>query len=126
MDLYIVVYSSIQPEYQHVALFRSSDKRFGSMYEVTGASGFFRFCNSHVDMDTIEDIEALHLVKQGCPDIQIHTQDVFVNNSDLKWNCQFWVSDALELLRNRGILNDREYNQGVDVLWPIISQWYGS
>ncbi|KAJ1653968.1 hypothetical protein IWQ61_006022, partial [Dispira simplex] len=84
------------------------------MYEVTGASGFFQFYSSQIDTDIIDSIEALYLVKQDCPDIKMHTQDVFVNNTDLKWNCQFWVSDALELLRNRGILNSREYSQGVD------------
>ncbi|KAJ1952832.1 hypothetical protein GGI12_006150, partial [Dipsacomyces acuminosporus] len=94
------------PEYQHMALFTSNDKgATGKVYEITGASGFFQYHTRHVSMHKSKGIENVYLVKENCADISIHAQHVRVNNWDNKWNCQFWVSDALELFRDRGILN---------------------
>jgi hypothetical protein len=117
----VILYKAPEQEFRHWALHFDGPGKKHTVYQVNGAQGSFafqkkelkndpnkskKFHDSVAVSDALDDVKAAEKVMEG----------VVVDNVTSHWNCQDWVMDALESLKDEDLIPEHDYDQAVEAL----------
>ena len=115
--LYIAMYSPIDGNYGHWALYLENDGE-SIIFEVVGEHGTFRANSLAVNPENsnrhIRNIPVGTVNKQDIPDLVKVMENMKIDNETTEWNCQDYVLEALESLYEECIIDedDKDYKKG--------------
>lgn len=117
--LYIAIYKPRYGNYKHWALFLESTESV--IFEVVGEQGAFRkntiTGNSKNTTRHEKSILVADINEQDVPELKKVLSQVNVDNETMEWNCQDYVLDVLEALREDCIIDedDAHYQKGINL-----------
>lgn len=111
--------------YRHTVLFLEFPDTTTMLFHITGASGLFQSearpgGNPLKSKKFADKIPVGKIHGQEKDVIESTIQSIGVNNSDLSWNCQNWVGDALKTLSYKGWITNEARSNAIDSMAEII------
>ena len=116
-------------EYRHTSLhFQFQDQSPTLLAHIVGPSGDFQF-QVRSGYDPAASRNLAKLVNVGTLQVQTTSDQltsalraVAIKNHDREFNCQTWVENVLKMWKDRQLLSERDYDDGVDGMVEAIAE----